>query len=466
MNINYNVSLSEGLLFPIYSPYAKRHLDLFQTGRSWKHLILATLEIIPIFGALVSLVERTAAALFKKCCCQTESQESPSLATKQISPRKEKPTSIMQAAKPLMPEKEGIHQITQETCGNGKTLKPTPPLPTITPTIQQPDKIVSIKHCCQKHSHQAEPSVRGRPIATPVFEEPNLESDSTSLKPSESILSVLPTVQRVAAQAITTASEQVEKLPKQEGALKELQHFVKYVHSDSHVTQPQIIAHLSECRSTSCIETSERGRDIDARIIAQLEKLPRDQTIRYVSVASGTMLQDWVIIAKLIESGFKKFEIHLADLIYDEKLTESGRAATGYPEIGYDEVQQMKHEFETSLKILGAAEIETHLYSNAVRCAVEIKRKAIDILTCIDTCPDVIEQARSLFETRVLNYPSNRVQLEANVQEREHVIAVYAKSGRYKIEAHDASVLAASLVKKSPAKFQHQIQSGSYLSVY
>lgn len=61
--INYQLSFSEKLLFPLYSIYADRHWNKTLLETTWKgyliHLGIGLIEAIPLIGAIASLFEKT-----------------------------------------------------------------------------------------------------------------------------------------------------------------------------------------------------------------------------------------------------------------------------------------------------------------------------------------------------------------------------------------------------------------------
>lgn len=107
-------------------------------------------------------------------------------------------------------------------------------------------------------------------------------------------------------------------------------------------------------------------------IVAHIKSVYKDfQTIKYVSVGAGFLLQDWVIIAKLIKEGFTSFKIVLID---DETLAEE--EAGSWKE---ESAKKRKEQFESSLRALGAKNLNVEYCSEYYSF-----KKDIDILVMID----------------------------------------------------------------------------------
>lgn len=87
---------------------------------------------------------------------------------------------------------------------------------------------------------------------------------------------------------------------------------------------------LSECTGGVCSlsRCSNNERQIfDSKVIETIKKnYPNKENIlTYVSLGSGSLLSDCVILSKLIDIGYKNINIHLIDFRYEEMLESCGK---------------------------------------------------------------------------------------------------------------------------------------------
>lgn len=80
---DYSLSPSQKWLFPIHSPYGDRHLaevsnNLLTFTQRVYHAVLGSIEVFPVVGALVSLIERIIFAVSQKLSSHTDASNSSS----------------------------------------------------------------------------------------------------------------------------------------------------------------------------------------------------------------------------------------------------------------------------------------------------------------------------------------------------------------------------------------------------
>lgn len=160
-----------------------------------------------------------------------------------------------------------------------------------------------------------------------------------------------------------------------------LNKFVNEAHLDQGAAKPIILSCLSRC-SHNCISTKTREQEVEAKILALMENVYTDQTINYVSVGSGSLLQDWLNIAKLIQKGFYKFAIHLIDESYDTSFKQS--SANRAPPMAVEKLAELKEQFQKGLEALGAAELNVQTHISVAGYAQEYAEAPINILTSVD----------------------------------------------------------------------------------
>lgn len=188
-----------------------------------------------------------------------------------------------------------------------------------------------------------------------------------------------------------------------------LQNYIRTIRSENPLPRPEMIAGLGECR---CISSKIRKREVEDKVLAQAESMPKDETLHYVSVGSSEMLQDWIVLAKLVDSGFKKFCVHFIDLEY-----APGKA---------QEIQSrvLRKQVEDSLRTLGATDIsvKTHV---SIDDYLTAKAEPIDILLAVDTPGDLPNKDLRHLEPNLLM----RYEDQYNAEHISKAFALYLTGG-------------------------------------
>lgn len=146
-----------------------------------------------------------------------------------------------------------------------------------------------------------------------------------------------------------------------------LENFINIIDtSPQEAKKPDSIRFLEECAEcTKYSRTSSLNprKKIEESIVCNANnKLQKSHTITYISLGSGDLLQDWIILGKLIQNGFTKFNVisidecfgieskNFADLVFKQRLASKERL--------------QKEQFSRSLHALGATYLQTNYFDN------------------------------------------------------------------------------------------------------
>lgn len=177
------------------------------------------------------------------------------------------------------------------------------------------------------------------------------------------------------ALTINEVASQKLPLPPTNPPTKEdmLQFIAAFDKNPTTAQKPSSISLLSECscdKYKRSVIYNFRKTIEDVLVYEAKTLLDKDSIVTYVSLGSGELLQDWMNLGKLVQSGFTKFNVILIDPCFEkERVLFSER----------------KQQFTDSLKLIGVTQLAVHYCENVFGAKIALGKKTkVDILTGID----------------------------------------------------------------------------------
>lgn len=189
------------------------------------------------------------------------------------------------------------------------------------------------------------------------------------------------------------STETVARLQEKEELEKFLNLCFKTFKSGDKLELPKSISHLHFC-GCQFYPSYEDRIAIARRILESLQKesLPHvkpDQRLQIVILQPGKAFNEWLIVARLIQLGYKQLDIHLIEAYY-------------FPRSELKNGEEIVGQFTQSLQLLGGTGIKVNTYTtkaNFYRSFQEYKNKrqlqTIDLVLAIDISVQTYKYCRN-----------------------------------------------------------------------